>query len=270
MSSALVRRTARSMGAPVLALAEPLVKRDGPYARAFENLILALIALSVVSVVVEATSSLPGWAKQALRIEEIVVVAVFSFEYLLCVVAAENKLAFIFSFYGLVDLISVAPFYIARLDVRYLRVLRLLRLLRVRKLQRRILEATVADRTRELADRHASLQQAQLNAELEVARALQIALLPSAFPAKPGCDGAARMIPATTMGSGTSTTSSSCRTDAWVSSWLTSPARACRPRFLWPYRVRICASWLRTTLIQAHAWHGPTMCCANRIQWICS
>jgi serine phosphatase RsbU (regulator of sigma subunit) len=202
MSSMSVRRAARSMGAPVRALAELLVKRDGPYARAFENLILALIALSVVSVVVEATASLPGWAKQALRIEEIVVVAVFSFEYLLRVVAAEKKLAFIFSFYGLVDLISIAPFYVAGLDVRYLRVLRLLRLLRVLKLQRRILEATVADRTRELADRHALLQQAQaqLHAELEVARALQIALLPSAFPAKPGCDGAARMIPATTMG----------------------------------------------------------------------
>jgi serine phosphatase RsbU (regulator of sigma subunit) len=202
MSFALLRRAARPVFAPVQALAERLVKRDGPYARAFENLILALIALSVVSVVLEATASLPGWAKQALWIEEVVTVAVFSFEYLLRVVAAENKLAFIFSFYGLVDFVSIAPFFLAGIDVRYLRVLRLLRLLRVLKLQRRILETTVAERTRELAERHALLQQAQaqLHAELEVARALQIALLPSAFPARPGCDAAARMIPATTMG----------------------------------------------------------------------
>jgi phosphoserine phosphatase RsbU/P len=127
---------------------------------------------------------------------------VFSFEYLLRLVAAENKTAFIFSFQGLVDLISIAPFYLAGVDARAVRALRLLRLVRVLKLQTRILENTVAQRTRELADKNASLEQAQaqLKAELEVARALQIAILPATFPAKPGCDGAARMIPATTMG----------------------------------------------------------------------
>src|SRR6202034_568217 len=64
------------------------------------------------------------------------------------------------------------------------------------------LENTVAERTRELAGKNAALEQAQaqLKAELDVARALQIAILPASFPARPGCDGAARMIPATTMG----------------------------------------------------------------------
>ena len=80
--------------------------------------------------------------------------------------------------------------------------MRWLRLLRVLKLQTHILEATVAERTRELADKNAALEraQAQIKAELEVARALQMAILPAAFPATAGCDGAARMIPATTMG----------------------------------------------------------------------
>ena len=100
------------------------------------------------------------------------------------------------------DLISIAPFYLAGVDARAVRALRLLRLLRVLKLQTHILENTVAERTRELADKNASLEQAQaqLKAELDVARALQIAILPATFPMKPGCDGAARMIPATTMG----------------------------------------------------------------------
>jgi len=189
-------------GAPLRALAELLVERDGPYARAFENLILALIAVSILSVGMETVGGLPGWMVRALRVEEIVVVAVFSLEYLLRFVAADRKLAFVFSFYGLVDLVAIAPFYLSGLDLRYLRLLRLLRVLRVLKLQRRILEATVAERTRELAERHAALvrAQAQLNAELDVARALQIAILPATFPARPGCDGAARMIPATTMG----------------------------------------------------------------------
>jgi phosphoserine phosphatase RsbU/P len=201
MSMAPAPRATQAVTLSVRGFAEWLLLRPGPYARAFENLILALIVLSVASIGVEAIPALPGWARRALRIEEIVVVAVFSFEYLLRIVAAREKIAFILSFHGLVDLLAIAPFFLAGLDARWLRVLRLLRLLRVLKLQTHILETTVAERTRELADKNASLEQAQaqIKAELEVARALQIAILPATFPAKPGCDGAARMIPATTM-----------------------------------------------------------------------
>ena len=201
MSMAPARRATQAVTAPVRGLAEWLLLRPGPYARAFENLILALIVLSVASIGVEAIPGLPDWARRALRIEEIVVVAVFSLEYLLRIVAAREKVAFILSFHGLVDLLAIAPFFLAGLDARWLRVLRLLRLLRVLKLQTHILETTVAERTRELTDKNASLEQAQaqIKAELDVARALQIAILPATFPAKPGCDGAARMIPATTM-----------------------------------------------------------------------
>jgi len=188
--------------APLRALAELLLVRDGPYARAFETLILALIAFSILSFGIEATPDLPPWLTRALRAGELVTVAVFTLEYLLRVVAAPRKLAFIFSFYGLIDLLAVAPFYVAGWDARALRTLRVLRLLRALKLQARILEATVAERTRELAGKHAALEraQSQIQAELGVARALQLAILPAAFPARAGCEGAARMIPATTMG----------------------------------------------------------------------
>jgi sigma-B regulation protein RsbU (phosphoserine phosphatase) len=182
--------------------AEALLRTDRPFGRAFENLIMALIVLSVASVIVEATPGLPAWTKPVFHVEELIVVVVFSLEYLLRVVAARRIRDFVFSFQGAVDLIAIAPFFIAGVDTRAVRALRLLRLLRVLKLQTRVLENTVAERTHELADKNASLEQAQaqLNAELEVARALQVAILPSNFPVKPGCDGAARMIAATTMG----------------------------------------------------------------------
>jgi len=182
--------------------AELLLERDGPYARAFENLILALIVLSVASVGLETVPGLPAWSMQALHVGEIVVVGIFSLEYLLRIVVAPQKLRFIFSFHGLIDLLSIAPFYLAGYDARWLRTLRLLRLLRVLKLQRHVLATTVAERTRELSEKNALLEQAQaqIKAELGVARALQIAILPATFPARPGCEGAARMIPATTMG----------------------------------------------------------------------
>jgi serine phosphatase RsbU (regulator of sigma subunit) len=201
MSASTALRATRAVTGLARETADRLL-RTGPYARLFENLILALIVLSVASIGVEAIPGLPDWAAYALRIEEIVVVGVFSLEYLLRIVAAQKKLAFIFSFNGLVDLLAIAPFFLAGLDARWLRTLRLLRLLRLLKLQTHILEATVAERTRELADKNATLEQAQaqIKAELEVARALQLAILPAAFPARAGWDGAARMIPATSMG----------------------------------------------------------------------
>jgi len=191
-----------SIRAALRARAEALLRPDRRFGRAFENLILALIVLSVASVIVEATPGLPAWTRPLFHIEELLVVAVFSAEYLLRVAAARRIRDFVFSFQGAVDLIAIAPFFLAGIDTRAVRALRLLRLLRVLKLQTRVLENTVAERTRELADRNASLARAhaQLNAELEVARALQVAILPASFPLKPGCDGAARMIPATTMG----------------------------------------------------------------------
>jgi phosphoserine phosphatase RsbU/P len=182
-------------------LAESLVTRHGRYADAFESLIVALIVLSVASIGIEALPDLPGWALHVLRITEIVVVAVFSLEYLLRLLVAPRRLVFVFSFQGIVDLLAIAPFFLLGFDARWVRALRLLRLLRLLKLQTHYLEATVAQRTRELADKNAALEeaQAQIKAELDVARALQLAILPARFPARPGCDGAARMTPATTM-----------------------------------------------------------------------
>jgi sigma-B regulation protein RsbU (phosphoserine phosphatase) len=197
-----VRRVAVSARARVHALADLLLVSRGPYARTFENLILGLIIFSVASIGIESIPGLPEWAKRALHVAEILVVAIFTFEYLLRIVAARNKFAFIFSYQGLVDLLAIAPFYVLGLDARWLRALRLLRLLRVLKLQTHILESVVEERTRELAEKNAALEkaQAQLKAELEVARALQLAILPASFPARSGCEAAARMIPATTMG----------------------------------------------------------------------
>lgn len=197
-----VARAAVAAGRRIRAFAQILVDGHGPDARHFENLILVLIVLSVASIGIDSIPDLPGWAVRAMRTSEIVIVAVFTFEYLLRIVAAPNALRFVFSYQGLVDLLAIAPFYVGGFDTRWLRALRLLRLLRLLKLQTHILERVVEARTHELAERNAALEKAraQLSAELELARSMQLAILPAAFPARPGCEGAARMIPATTMG----------------------------------------------------------------------
>ena len=135
MSVAPALRALRYATAPVRGLAGLLLESRSPWAQSFEKLILGLIVFSVASVGLEAIPGLPLWATRALRAGEIIVVAVFTLEYLLRIVAAREKLKYILSFQGAVDLLSIAPFYLAGFDTRWLRTLRLLRLVRVLKLR---------------------------------------------------------------------------------------------------------------------------------------
>lgn len=62
--------------------------------------------------------------------------------------------------------------------------------------------STVEQMRAMLQERNAALEEAErkISRELAIARALQAAILPERFPLTPGCDGAARMLAASTMG----------------------------------------------------------------------
>jgi sigma-B regulation protein RsbU (phosphoserine phosphatase) len=66
----------------------------------------------------------------------------------------------------------------------------------------RELDRLVIERTHELADKNQALEAAQqrIDEELELARKLQLAILPACFPASDQCTGDARMLSATSMG----------------------------------------------------------------------
>jgi voltage-gated potassium channel len=75
--------------------------------------------------------------KKFLRYSEVIVTIIFTLEYITRIVSTKKRLKFIFSFYGLVDLIAILPFYLAfAVDLRTLRIIRLLRLARILKLVR--------------------------------------------------------------------------------------------------------------------------------------
>lgn len=96
-----------------------------------------LIVLSVISIGVETLPGLPGWAKEALAYEEMIVVSIFTIEYAARAFFAPRPLRYVFSFWGTVDLAAILPFYLALgLDLRSARALRLLRLFRLFKLGR--------------------------------------------------------------------------------------------------------------------------------------
>jgi voltage-gated potassium channel len=63
-------------------------------------------------------------------VSESIIVAIFSAEYILRIFVAENNLRYIFSFYGIIDLISILPSFITSDAVTFLRALKVLRILR--------------------------------------------------------------------------------------------------------------------------------------------
>ncbi len=105
--------------------------------RIFDFFIYGLIVLSLISFAVETLPDLSDNTKRILDLLEIIVVAIFTVEYLLRFIVADKKLKFVFSFYGLIDLFAILPFYIAHgIDLRSLRIFRFFRLIRVFKIFR--------------------------------------------------------------------------------------------------------------------------------------
>lgn len=117
---------------------EALVKGDDPrFGRSFDLFICILIVISVIALTIESMPGLPSWLYTALQIEEAIVVAFFTFEYFVRLMAADRPRNYIFSFWGIIDLVAVLPFYIGLgADLRSVRAFRLLRLLRLLKLFR--------------------------------------------------------------------------------------------------------------------------------------
>ena len=105
---------------------------DTPAGRVFDIAVLLLILLSVVSFSLETLPTLSPRQQDTLRWIEVVTVSLFTAEYLLRIVVASSRLGFLFSFFGLIDLLAILPFYLAvGVDLRTIRAFRLLRIIRI-------------------------------------------------------------------------------------------------------------------------------------------
>ena len=86
---------------------------------------------------IDTLPDLPPFVSDALDISEIVITVLFTIEYLVRIATAPKKIGYILSFYGIVDLIAILPFYIALgVDLRAVRAFRLFRIIRILKLTR--------------------------------------------------------------------------------------------------------------------------------------
>lgn len=105
--------------------------------RYFDYFIQSLIFLSIVSFSLDTLPSLSINLRQFLDGFEIFSIIIFSVEYLLRVYVSKKPLKYIFSFYGLIDIIAILPFYLNTfIDLRFLRAFRVFRVFRALKLMR--------------------------------------------------------------------------------------------------------------------------------------
>ncbi len=111
--------------------------RDTKAGLYFDYVIQFLILLSVLAFTIETIPDLEQSTIDFLNTFELICIIIFSAEYIFRVYIAEKKLKFIFSFYGIIDLLAILPFYLSfGFDLRSARVLRFLRLFRLVKLVR--------------------------------------------------------------------------------------------------------------------------------------
>ncbi len=114
--------------------AKNLISEETKCGLVFNLVIKLLIILSIVSFSIETLPDLDAGFQTFLHAVEVFIVVIFSAEYLLRIYAADNKLKYIFSFYGFIDLIAVLPFYLSLgVDLRSVRIFRLMRLFRIMK-----------------------------------------------------------------------------------------------------------------------------------------
>ncbi|MGB0366504.1 MAG: ion transporter [Flavobacteriaceae bacterium] len=108
--------------------------------------IYILIFLNVGAMILESHENIRMAYGVSFNIFELLSIVIFSAEYIYRIVYASYKegtkgaFAYIFSFYGLIDLISILPFYlnqIIKIDGRFFRILRLFRLTRIFKVGRK-------------------------------------------------------------------------------------------------------------------------------------
>ncbi len=103
----------------------------------WELFIQAVILLSLADFALETLPNLSPTQRRLLEWFEVFSVAVFTVEYVVRAVGSRPPVKYLLSFYGIVDLLAILPFYLGLVvDLRSLRALRFLRLLRILKLTR--------------------------------------------------------------------------------------------------------------------------------------
>jgi voltage-gated potassium channel len=116
-----------------------IFEADTRAGKRFDQWLIALILLSVFTVVLDSVASIRAEHGSTLRALEWVFTAIFTVEYLTRLACVRHPLRYATSFFGVIDLIAILPSYIAffvpeahlLIDVRILRLLRVFRVFKL-------------------------------------------------------------------------------------------------------------------------------------------
>lgn len=122
-------------------LYEIIFEADTKGGKAFDVVLLFVILLSVLLVMLESVPSIRSSYSHILKILEWAITIIFTVEYILRIIIVKKSFKYIFSFYGIIDFLSVIPTYLGLFIIGshsfvVIRVLRLLRVFRILKLTR--------------------------------------------------------------------------------------------------------------------------------------
>ncbi len=126
-------------------LHEIIYEADTPAGKWFDIILLLFILASVLFVMLESVKGLPPlWYDFFVRAEWVITI-LFTIEYILRIITINKPRHYIFSFFGLVDLVAIFPLYLSLFisgsgALATLRALRLLRVFRILKITRYIKE----------------------------------------------------------------------------------------------------------------------------------
>ncbi|NNL15786.1 MAG: ion transporter [Flavobacteriaceae bacterium] len=128
-------------------LHEIIYEADTPTGKLFDVLLLIAIIASIIFVMMESVDSIDTKYHDFLDAAEWVITILFSLEYITRIISVKKPRKYIFSLYGIIDLLSTIPkylsfFLVGSQSLVALRALRLLRVFRILKLTRYIGEST--------------------------------------------------------------------------------------------------------------------------------
>jgi len=94
-------------------LYEIIFEADTPAGKNFDVVLLFVILLSVLLVMLESVPAIAANYLQLLRTLEWIITAIFTLEYILRILIIKKPIRYIFSFYGIIDFLSVIPTYLS-------------------------------------------------------------------------------------------------------------------------------------------------------------
>lgn len=116
---------------------EIVENNDTKAGRTFDWVIQILIIFSLINYSVGTLPNLSPLWKKIIEIVDIVCYVVFTIEYFARVYISSNRIKYIFSFYGIIDLLAILPFLLAsQFDLRAIRALRVFRIISALKISK--------------------------------------------------------------------------------------------------------------------------------------